>query len=101
MPVSEMAPRFIVGVVAIASVAICGILATFFNFEMIDRVNEKLPDTAKFELIGWHFSKREKLYGQYRTFYPDGRLIFRVRILTAIMFVCLLVAAWSFGFLSR
>jgi hypothetical protein len=68
---------------------------------MIDKVNEKLPVTAKFGLIGWHFSKTEKLYGQYRTFYPGGRLIFRVRILSAIMGVCLLVAAWSFGFLAR
>ena len=64
---------------------------------MIDKVNDKLPDTEKFAQFGWYLSKTQKLHRKYRTFYPDGRLLLRVRILGAVMFVCFLIMAWGFG----
>jgi len=96
-----MAPRIIIGVVALVCGSVCGILATLSNFEMTDKVNDKLPDTETFAQLGWYLSKTRKLRQKYRAFYPDGRLLLRVRVLTAIMFVCLVIAAWGFGFLAK
>jgi hypothetical protein len=96
-----MTPRIIVGIVALLSVSASGLLSTFMTFEMVDKVNEKLPETEKFAQLGWYLSKRQRLNREYRRFYPDGRLLLRVRILMALMFVCLFVAAWGFGFFTK
>jgi len=53
-----MTPRIIAGIVAIVCISVCGILATFSNFEMIDKVNSKLPDSEKFGQLGWYPAKR-------------------------------------------
>jgi hypothetical protein len=94
-------PRIIVGVIALVCVSVCGILATFSNFEMIDKVNDKLSDTENFAQLGWYLSKMRKLSREHRTFCPDGRLLLRVRILTAIMFVCVFIAARGCGFFAQ
>ena len=81
-----------------ACVSVCGVLATFASFEMVDKVNENLPEVEKFGHLAWSLSKRSRLYRTYRKFYPNGRLILRVRILSGLMFASLLVAAWTIGF---
>jgi hypothetical protein len=98
---AEMTPRNIVGVVAIVCGSICGILACLANVEMISKVNNKLPDAEKFADLFWYPSKRRKLHRKYRTFYPDGRLLIQVHILTAVIFMCFFVTAWSFGFFAK
>ncbi len=75
--------------------------STFASFEMVDKVNDKLPETEKFDHLSWYFSKRLRLNRKYRMFYPDGQLLLRVRILTVLMFVCGLVAAWGIGFFAK
>jgi len=96
-----MTIRLIVGIVALACVSICGLIATFTRFEMIDRVNENLPEEKQFEMLGWYFSKTQRPHREYRRMYPDGRLLLKVRVLTALMFACLLICAWSFGFFVK
>jgi len=96
-----MAPRIIVGIVAVACVSICGLLSTFAHFDMVDQVNDKLPEAEKFDHLGWYFSKRLRLNRKYRMLYPDGRLLMKVKILMVLMFACLVVAAWSFRIFSK
>jgi hypothetical protein len=96
-----MAPRIIVGIVTIACGSICGLLSTFALFEMVDQVNDKLPEAEKFDHLGWYFSKRLRLNRKYRTLYPDGQLLMKVRILMVLMFACGVVAAWGFGIFSK
>jgi hypothetical protein len=88
--------RITVGVVAMACVSVCGILGTIAGFEMVDKVNEKLPEGEKFEALGWNFVKGKRLFEKYKLFYPDGRLIKRVRVLRALSVACLLAAVWAF-----
>jgi hypothetical protein len=96
-----MAPRIIVAVVALACGAACGILSTFANFEMIDKVNGKLPEPERFALLGWHLSKHQRLRRTYRRFYPEGPLVLRVRVLTVLMFACGFIAAWGLGLFAK
>ena len=62
---------------------------------MADKVNERLPEEQRFELLGWHFEKTQRLNREYRRLYPDGRLIWRIRVLWTISFVCLLISVWG------
>ncbi|MGP0070804.1 MAG: hypothetical protein ACLPWF_02565 [Bryobacteraceae bacterium] len=79
-----MAARVIVGVVALACVATCGIVATLANLEMVDKVNDKLPKGEQFEALGWYLSKSWRLHREYTRLYSDGRLLLMVRILARL-----------------
>jgi hypothetical protein len=91
----------VVGIVALAGVSICGLVGSLTSVEMVDKVNEMLPKGEQFAPLGWYFSKYQRLNREYKRLYPDGRLLLRVRVLTALMFACLLICALSFGFFAR
>jgi len=96
-----MSTRLIVGIVALACVSICGLVMTLTGFEMVERVNEKLPEEKQFETLGWYPSKTYRLHREYRKIYPEGRLLLRVRVLIALMFTGSLVCVWDLGFFAK
>lgn len=96
-----MSVRVIAGIVAIACCSVCGILSTILTFEMVDKVNEKLPEAEQFGQLGWYLDKKLRLNREYKRLYPDGRLLFRTRVLMAFGFVSVVVAAWGLGFFLR
>lgn len=96
-----MATRVIFGIVALACVSGCGMVATFANYEMMEKVNELLPKEEQFGPLGWYFSKHQRLRREYKRLYPDGRLLLKVRVLTALMFACLLISVWGFGLFAK
>lgn len=65
---------------------------------MVEKVNEKLPKEEQIGALGWYFSKTLRLHREYRRLYPDGHLVWMVRLLMALMIVCLLIRGWDFGF---
>ena len=79
--------------------SICAFLATFATFGMVDQVNDRLPEAEKFSHLWWYQTKRRRLNDKYKMLYPEGRLLRRVRLLTALMFAGLFIAAYCFGFL--
>ena len=89
------------GIAALVCASICGFIATFVNFEMIDLVNAKLPKDEQFERAWWYLDKALRLRREYKRFYPRGRHIQRIYTLEAVMFGCGIVSAWAFGFLVR
>ena len=96
-----MTARLIVGIVALACVSVCGVVGSLVSFDMIDKVNEKLPQGEQFAPLGWYYSKSRRLNREYKRLYPDGPLLSKIRLLLALMFACLLIAAWGFGFFVR
>ncbi len=95
-----MAPRIIIGIVALVCSSICGMLMSFANFEILDRVNEKLPKEEQFALLGWHFSRSLGLWREYKRLYPEGRLLSKIRLLTALSVAGFLIVVWGFGILA-
>jgi hypothetical protein len=91
-----MAARIAVGIVALACVSICGVIATFANLEMVDKVNASLSKKDQFDALGWYFSKTQRLHREYKKLYPAGRLLLKLRVLMALMIGCLLIAVWGF-----
>jgi hypothetical protein len=96
-----MATRVVVGIVALVCVSICGMIATFTIFEMVGKVNDKLPKGEQFAALGWYLSRYQRLQREYKSLYPDGRLLLKLRVLRALMIACLLICVWSFGFFAK
>jgi hypothetical protein len=95
-----MSTRFAIGVVALVCGSVCGIVSSLVNFEIVDKVNERLPPERQFEALGfWYWSKRQRLKKEYERLYPDGTLLRRNRILAVLMFFCGLICVFAFGIL--
>jgi hypothetical protein len=96
----SMAARVIIGIIALACISVCGIMFHLVSTEMVDKVNEKLPEGGQFGALGWYLPKTQRLHREYRRFYPDGRLLLRFRVVIAVAIVCFLICAWSIGFFA-
>jgi hypothetical protein len=95
-----MSTHLIVGIAAIACMGICGIIAMAVGYEMIEKVNHKLPQEDQLGWAGWYPSKYQRLYREYRRLYPEGRLLFKIRVLATLGIACLLICAWCVGFFA-
>ena len=89
-----MRVQTVCGVAAIVCVSLSGLVSTLLTFEIVNKVNEKLLETEKFEYFGWHFAKHVRLNREYRRLYPNGKLVQRLYILMALIVFSLVVAAW-------
>src|ERR1700733_6984062 len=79
----------------------CAIIGNFASYEMMDKVNDKLPKADQFDPLGWHPTKTLRLHREYRRLYPEGRLPRKLHVLTALLFSCWLISVWSFGFFEK
>ena len=95
-----MTTRAVIGAVALAGVATCGVITTLLNQQLVQMVNEKLPGGERFSPIGWYLLKTRRLHREYRIHFPNGNLILQERIFGVLMFVCLVVCARAVGFFS-
>jgi hypothetical protein len=96
-----MTARIVISIAALACVPICGMIGTFRHFEMMDKVNDRLPKEEQFDPSWWYLSKTQRLRREYKRLYPDGRLLLHVRIATALMITCVVIAGWGFGFFAK
>jgi len=76
-------------------------VASLLAFKMVDEVNKRLPREQQFSPLGWYWSKHRRLASEYQRLYPDGNLLRRYRVLTALMFASGLISAWVFGIFGR
>jgi hypothetical protein len=96
-----MTPHIIVGIIAFVCGVLCAINGTILVFEMVDRVNDKLPEEQQFSPLWWYPSKYGRLFAEYKRLYPDGGLARRCRLLGVLLFAFIFAAAWGLGFFSR
>jgi hypothetical protein len=95
-----MSSQVTIGIIGLVFVSACGLVSTLATFLMVEKVNEKLPKEEQIGALGWYFPKTLGLHREYRRLYPDGHLVSMVRLLMALMIVCLLICGWGFGFLA-
>ena len=79
----------------------CGLIASFKTFQMVDKVNDRLPKHEQFDPLWWYLSKRQRLVREYKRLYPDGHLLTHCRIAMSVGVICLLIFAWGFRFFSK
>jgi hypothetical protein len=90
--------RIVVAITAMIVVSIAGLYSSIVFQQMVDAVNQRLPQDEQLNPLGWYWTKYRKLLVKYRQFYPDRALEKRVTTLGAIGFAALLVAVWAIGF---
>ena|SRR5271156_1860617 len=96
-----MSVRLIIGLVAIALVAACGMSSSLVLFKIVDQVNALLPKDAQFGQLVWYLGKYRRLQREYRRLYPDGGLFRRFWSLVVLMFAFGLVCAWAMRIFSN
>jgi hypothetical protein len=96
-----MTPRLIIGIVALPVMSTCLFISSLKAMQMADKVNEKLPKQERFETLGWHASKHQRLAREYKRLYPGGSLLTEHRLAMWAGFACLPVIAWGFGIFAR
>ena len=74
-----------------------GLASTINQFAIVEAVNAKLPAGEQFDPFWWGPSKTFRLRREYRRLYPEGKLLRRQSVLTAAMFVCILLAGLVLG----
>lgn len=95
-----MSARVVIGVISLAGVAICGIVASHFHSEMLEKVNNQLSQEQRISPTGWYAPKTERLHMEYRRNHPGGHLIAQKRAVQILGLGCLLGCAWALGFLG-
>jgi hypothetical protein len=93
--------RFVIATVALVGVSACGLISNIVFFQMVAKVNERLPKERQFAPLWWYWPKYQRLKAEYKKLYPGGNLLRRVRVLGVLMFACLLICAWAVGFFAR
>ena len=78
--------------------AVCGLLSTFTNEEIMEKVNANLPKDEQFGPLGWYQAKNSRLQREYKRLYPSGQLLQKQRLLFGIMVFCILIAGLSLSF---
>ncbi len=96
-----MATRVIIGIAVLLCVAACGALSATASSEMVERVNEKLRGTERFEQLGWYWPKIFRLHREYDRLCPSGRLLLKVRVLIGLGVTGMLICARSLGFFGE
>jgi hypothetical protein len=90
-----------IGIAALVSATICGLISVFVSFEVVNLVNAKLPEKEQFDWAWWYTEKMLRLHREYRRLYPGGRHLVRIHILEAVMFCCMVLVAWGLWFFGR
>jgi hypothetical protein len=77
----------------------CIISAGIITSSIIEMVNRKLPQDQQISPLGGYYSKYKKITWEYRRLYPNGRLIVKMRLLTALGFISIFAIAvgWRLG----
>jgi hypothetical protein len=90
--------RLAIAFVFLVVIAGAGVWSTVIYFEVVDKVNARLTEADKFELLWWGPFKRARLHREYRRLFPDGDDLKRVYRLAAIMFAAVLGLLITLGF---
>jgi hypothetical protein len=92
--IAKMPARIIVGVFALLGMSVCGLLSNLVFFDIVEKVNERLPKEQQFAPLWWYWPKYQKLRREYKRLYPEGTLLRKVRVLIVVAFACTLIFAW-------
>lgn len=89
----SMSTRFLIEGAAFAGVSTLGLLLTLANYRLVAQVNSLSPQELELSRVGGDVMKLMHLHREYQKLFPEGNLVLRIRVMMALMFVCLLVAS--------
>ncbi len=84
--------RLMLGIGCWATVATCGMWSGLLHMDRVDEVNKLLPKDRRFELLWWHYGKRQRFENEYRRLFPGSKARNREIKLFIIMVTALVLA---------
>jgi hypothetical protein len=87
-----MSIRLMLEIASMAGVSTLGFLLTLANYRLVAQVNSLCPQELEMSRPGGDVLKLLHLHREYRRLFPEGNLLFRIRIMIAMLFACMLVA---------
>jgi len=93
-----MSIRWVVAGLALACATVFNIWLGIVTWEMVDKVNERLPQDQQFSHFGWSWAKYRRLDVAYAAYYPDGQR--RQRSRKVFLIACLFMIVCAFALFS-
>ena len=84
-PTAATLVRMAISFVLLVVVASCGVSSTLLQWEIMEKVNARLPASEQFQPLCWGPFKRLRLDEEYRRLFPDGKDLKRMYRLGIIM----------------
>ena len=78
----------------------CLVLSGFVLYAMIGEINRKLPDSEQVSYLFMYPGKLQRVKGEYRRFYPHGRLNSLRVTLNLLAILSFFGIVWRLGFFS-
>jgi len=75
---------------------VCWVASLVLLSEVVEAVNERLPERQQYSLFVWQTKKQQELYARYRELCPDGRSHRRIGYLVRTSWVLLAAATFLF-----
>jgi hypothetical protein len=88
-----MSIHFLIEGAAFVGASTFGLLLTLANYRLVAQVNSLSPQELEISRVGGDVMKLMHLHREYRKLFPEGNLVLQIRVMMALMFVCLLVAS--------
>jgi len=86
-PTAATLVRMAIAFVFLVVVAACGVWSTLVQWEIMEKVNTRLPASEQFQALWWGPFKRMRLVEEYRRLFPDGKDLKRMYWLVTIALV--------------
>ncbi|MFZ1973968.1 MAG: hypothetical protein WAU89_14050 [Candidatus Acidiferrales bacterium] len=88
-----MNPRTILGAISFCLALSGMVTANLFVTMMIGEINRKRQDGNLVSYFGFTFPKMQRIFREYRSSYPDGKLHFYALTAFAVAAICLVIVA--------
>lgn len=75
-----------------------GLAMTLNTWAIVDAVNTHLPESDRFDPLGWDFGKTTRLHHEYRRLCASGTLLRRQGIYHLLITTCVCLLAALLGF---
>ena len=85
----------LIEIAAVAGVSTLGLLLTLANYRLVGQVNSLCPQELQSAHAGADVLKLLHLHREYQRLFPEGNLLFKIRIMMVLMFACMLAAAFA------
>ena len=89
-----MSAREIITDLSSIACALCLLVGSLMNAAMIKKVNARLPKEQQLSYFDVRVVRMLRLPGEYRRFYPDGKMYIALETLGMVALLCALCGLW-------
>ncbi|MGB6194716.1 MAG: hypothetical protein WBF42_19785 [Terracidiphilus sp.] len=85
--------QLLIEVAAIAGLSALGLLLTLTNYKLLAQVTALSGGEFESTPPGGDVTRLLRMHREYGRLFPEGKLVTRIRLMIALLFLCMLVAS--------